>query len=72
MGILVCYDDYTYDVINEYHLDYLLDKGCIVGYDSSGNWKRKDEADQEIVLLTEEVNESAGAVAPTSRRRTRP
>jgi hypothetical protein len=63
MGILVCYDDYTYDVINDYHLDYLLGKGCIVGYDNSGNWSKTVDTDQEIILLTEEANdgsESAG------------
>ena len=42
MGILVCYDDFTYDVINDYHLDYLLDKGCIIGYDNSGDWVKND------------------------------
>jgi hypothetical protein len=58
MGVLVCYDDFTYDVINDYHLDYLLGKGCIIGYDNSGNWNKQD-ADQEVILLTEVANESA-------------
>jgi hypothetical protein len=57
MGILVCYDDYTYDVINDYHLDYLLGKGCIVGYDNSGNWSKTEETEQEVILLTEVTNE---------------
>jgi hypothetical protein len=43
MGVLVCYDDFTYDVINDYHLDYLLDKGCIIGYDNSGNWVKQED-----------------------------
>lgn len=38
MGVLVCYDDFTYDVVNDYHLEYLLEKGCIIGYDKSGEW----------------------------------
>jgi hypothetical protein len=56
MGVLVCYDDYTYDVINDYHLDYLLGEGRIIGYDSSGNWC-KTEDEQEVILLTELANE---------------
>lgn len=46
MGILVCYDEYTYDVINEYHLDFLLENGCITGYDESGEWVRVDGVPQ--------------------------
>jgi len=42
MGVLVCYDDFTYDVINDYHLDYLVTTGCIVGYDRSGDWVKQD------------------------------
>lgn len=42
MGVLVCYDDFTYDVINDYHLDYLVTTGCIVGYDRSGEWVKND------------------------------
>jgi len=53
MGVLVCYDDYTYDVINVYHLDYLLDKGCIIGYDDSGDWQKTEDAEAEVILLTE-------------------
>jgi hypothetical protein len=53
MGVLVCYDDFTYDVINEYHLDYLLDKGCITGYDDSGDWNKTEDAEPEIILLTD-------------------
>jgi hypothetical protein len=65
MGILVCYDDYTYDVINDYHLDYLLGKGCIIGYDSSGNWcKTEDETD--AILLTELATEP-GPASPNQR-----
>ena len=40
MGVLVCYDDFTYDVINDYHLDFLIESGCITGYDKSGEWVR--------------------------------
>jgi len=57
MGILVCYDDYTYDVISDYHLDYLLGKGCIIGYDSSGNWNKTEECEQDVILLTEVASE---------------
>jgi len=57
MGVLVCYDDYTYDVINDYHLDYLLGKGCIVGYDNSGNWNKTEGSEQDAILLTELVGE---------------
>lgn len=49
MGILVCYDDFTYDVINDdYHLQYLLDKGCIVGYDNSGKWVKSEAVSEEV------------------------
>jgi len=51
MGVLVCYDDFTYDVINDYHLDYLLDKGCVLGYDSSGNWVKSENNSQDARLL---------------------
>jgi hypothetical protein len=44
MGVLVCYDDFTYDVVNDYHLDYLLQSGCILGYDKSCDWVKKDLA----------------------------
>lgn len=43
MGVLVCYDDFSYDVVNDYHLDYLVQAGCIVGYDKSGNWVKKGQ-----------------------------
>ena len=42
MGVLVCYDDFTYDVINDYHLDYLVTTGCIVGFDRSEHWVKQD------------------------------
>jgi len=42
MGVLVCYDDFTYDVINDYQLDYLVETGCIVGYDKSGEWVKTE------------------------------
>jgi hypothetical protein len=42
MGVLVCYDDFTYEVVNDYHLDYLVQSGCIVGYDKSGDWVKKE------------------------------
>ncbi|QWV96601.1 hypothetical protein KP003_15165 [Geomonas nitrogeniifigens] len=44
MGVLVCYDDFTYDVINDYFLDYLLSTGCIIGFDRSEHWMKKEEA----------------------------
>lgn len=59
MGVLVCYDDYTYDVINAYHLDYLLDKGCIIGYDDSGDWEKTEDAEENVILLTDVANEVA-------------
>lgn len=65
MGVLVCYDDYTYDVINDYHLDYLLDKGCIAGYDTSENWKRLDHPDQDVLLLTEIVCDAPQDTSPS-------
>lgn len=42
MGVLVCYDDFTYDVINDYHLDYLVTTGCIVGFDRSEQWVKQE------------------------------
>ena len=60
MGVLVCYDDYTYDVINDYHLDYLIDKGCVIGYDDSGNWVKVERGEQqEAILLTEVANDAS-------------
>ncbi|UFS69055.1 hypothetical protein LPW11_14265 [Geomonas sp. RF6] len=47
MGVLVCYDDFTYDVINDYHLDYLIDNGCIQGFDRSGDWCKLEHDSQE-------------------------
>jgi hypothetical protein len=47
MGVLVCYDDFTYDVINDYHLDYLVETGCIVGYDKSGEWVKTENFPQQ-------------------------
>lgn len=44
MGVLVCYDDFTYDVVNDYHLDYLVTSGCIVGFDRSGHWVKQEES----------------------------
>jgi hypothetical protein len=43
MGILVCYDDYTYDVVNDYQLDFLIKTHCISGYVASGNWIRVED-----------------------------
>ena len=59
MGVLVCYDDFTYDVINDYHLDYLVDKGCIIGYDCSENWVKSEDDLQDAILLTEVAHEIA-------------
>lgn len=42
MGVLVCYDDFTYDVVNDYHLDYLVTTGCIVGFDRSEHWVKRE------------------------------
>lgn len=42
MGVLVCYDDFTYDVINDYYLDHLLGTGCILGFDRSEHWVKQD------------------------------
>ena len=42
MGVLVCYDDFTYDVINDYHLDFLVSTGCIIGYDKCGEWVKTE------------------------------
>lgn len=44
MGVLVCYDDFTYDVINDYHLDHLVTSGCIVGFDRSEHWSKTEES----------------------------
>lgn len=46
MGVLVCYDDFTYGVINDYHLDYLVETRCIVGYDKSGDWVKTEKKSQ--------------------------
>lgn len=43
MGVLVCYDDFTYDVINDYFLDHLLTTGCIIGFDRSEHWVKAEE-----------------------------
>jgi hypothetical protein len=43
MGVLVCYDEFTYDVINDYYLDYLVQTKCIIGYDKSGEWVKTEK-----------------------------
>lgn len=51
MGVLVCYDDFTYDVINDYYLDHLLTTGCILGFDRSAHWvKEETKAPAGIVM----------------------
>ena len=42
MGVLVCYNDFTYDVINDYYLEHLLETGCILGYDRSEHWVKQE------------------------------
>lgn len=42
MGVLVCYDDFTYDIVSDYHLDYLVTTGRIVGYAKSEVWVKKE------------------------------
>ncbi|QXE90825.1 GSU3473 family protein [Geomonas subterranea] len=44
MGVLVCYDDFSYDVINDYFLDHLLSTGCILGFDRSEHWVKEVDA----------------------------
>lgn len=49
MGILVCYDEFTYDVVSDYHLEFLIKTKCITGYVDSGNWVRvEDETDTSV------------------------
>ncbi|HEY5512790.1 MAG TPA: hypothetical protein VIK40_04015 [Geomonas sp.] len=60
MGVLVCYDDFTYDVINDYHLDYLLERGCITGYDNSGNWVKTEDLPQDTRALAAQATQSPG------------
>lgn len=43
MGVLVCYDDFTYDVVTDFHLDYLVSTGSIVGFDRSEKWVKQEE-----------------------------
>ncbi|MBJ6726956.1 GSU3473 family protein [Geomesophilobacter sediminis] len=43
MGILVCYDEFTYDVVSDYHLEFLIKSKCITGYVEDGNWVRLEE-----------------------------
>ncbi|KAF0218839.1 MAG: hypothetical protein FD174_2622 [Geobacteraceae bacterium] len=38
MGILVCYDDFTYDVVSDFHLEDMISSGRIAGFDSSSTW----------------------------------
>jgi hypothetical protein len=38
MGILVCYDDFTYDVVNDFHLADMINAGRVVGFDRSSTW----------------------------------
>lgn len=58
MGVLVCYDDFTYDVINDYHLDHLVSTGCIVGFDRSEHWVKYEDTIPPV----------AAYVAPMPRR----
>ncbi|GFO64937.1 hypothetical protein M1B72_17425 [Geomonas paludis] len=52
MGVLVCYDDFTYDVINDYFLDHLVSTGCIVGFDRSEHWVKKEDTTQPSPSLS--------------------
>ncbi|SNB46670.1 hypothetical protein [Geobacter sp. DSM 9736] len=38
MGILVCYDDFTYDVVADFTFD--TEDGRIAGYDNSCDWEK--------------------------------
>lgn len=38
MGILVCYDDFTYDVVNDFHLTDMINAGRVAGFDRSCTW----------------------------------
>lgn len=49
MGILVCYDEYTYDVVNDYHLDFLIKTKCITGYVDAGNWVKVEDGPEDAM-----------------------
>lgn len=38
MGILVCIDEFTYDVVSDLHLEMAEQQG--IGYDNSCEWKK--------------------------------
>jgi hypothetical protein len=42
MGILVCYDDFTYDVVSDIHLDDMINAGRVTGFDSSCRWVKTE------------------------------
>jgi hypothetical protein len=63
MGVLVCYDDFTYDVINDYYLDYLVQTGCIIGYDKSGEWVKTENPAQRAAVLKERLSKSQASSA---------
>jgi hypothetical protein len=43
MGFLVCYDDFTYEVVSDHELENLLESGSIIGYDPAGDWELRVE-----------------------------
>lgn len=38
MKVMVCYDDDTYDIVEDYCLDYLIRTGNITGFCRSDKW----------------------------------
>ncbi|GFO57432.1 hypothetical protein GMSM_44390 [Geomonas sp. Red276] len=42
MGILVCYDDFTYDIVDDHQLSSLVESGSILGYDRSADWVKTE------------------------------
>lgn len=59
MGVLVCYDDFTYDVVNDYHLDHLLQTGCILGYDKSCDWVKQESGAARPATTVKELGISS-------------
>lgn len=40
MKVMVCYDDDSYDIVEDYCLDYLIMTGNITGFSRSDQWVR--------------------------------
>jgi hypothetical protein len=66
MGILVCYDDFSYDVVSICDLHELLENGSIIGYDNSGDWIKSERVTGDVPATTRKTKRSSGRKSKTA------